>query len=153
MYLFYRALPDVFHIKFVEMRVPAVVAAGTEVVAPDDNLVRPGHAAVLAWRLSLELPNIIAADRRFEMAALCHLFIFRNKNPRRRTVGADHLRLGGDRLDDLVGLMAAVIADSPVLHKNKFLTHDALYILVWLKGAVPKNSSCNAPNCCLRAAG
>jgi hypothetical protein len=58
-----RALTDILDIEFVKMGVPAVMAAGGEMVAPDNEVMRSSHPAMLARRDRGEFPDIITANR------------------------------------------------------------------------------------------
>jgi len=84
--------------------------------------VQSCNPAIFTWRIGFEVPDVVTPDRGAGSDRPGVLKPW-NEYPGRTAGGADHLRLRGDGLYDLVGILPAAVADGAVPGEDEPFVH------------------------------
>ncbi len=113
----------VLKIEFIEMGKPAVPAADREMPAANRQIVGTVDVAVSAFRGFRDSPEVVTPDF-CEGSRLSDIFNAGNKDPGRTAVVTLHFRLVGDRFDDLICDLPAMVAVGAEFCENELFAHE-----------------------------
>jgi hypothetical protein len=113
----------VLKIEFIEMGKPAVPAADREMPAANSYIVGAGHVAVSAFGGFRDSPEVVTPDF-CEGSRLRDIFNAGYKDPGRTAVVTLNFSLVGNRFDDLICDLFAMVAVSPEFCENETFAHE-----------------------------
>lgn len=114
---------NIFEIKFVEMREPAVAAPDRKVPAANGQIMGTGNMTIPAFCRLNKFPEIITPD-------LCERSFFTdildpgNENPGSPAIITHHLSLVRHGLDDLIRIFFTMVTVRPVPREDKTVAHE-----------------------------